>query len=74
MSQRSATATRRSPDLDVEQVLDALRKLIERAQSPVVRECLIDARQDIAFLATPDGKLSDEADGSPEDLAQADAA
>jgi hypothetical protein len=66
MSDRSATPTPRSrartPDLDTGQVLDALRNLIERARSPVVRECLIEVRRDITFLATPEGVLPEEAE------------
>jgi hypothetical protein len=61
MSERSA-----GPGLDVEQVLDALCDLIGRTESPIVRECLIDVRQDIAYLATPDGQPPHEADGEPE--------
>jgi hypothetical protein len=46
-------------ELDVEAVIALLGAVIKRADSPVARECLRDARAEIAFLTSTEGKLED---------------
>jgi hypothetical protein len=45
-------------DEEVDDVLTALRRLRDRASSPVVRACLDAARADILHLTSSDGRVA----------------
>ncbi len=46
-------------EIEVEDVLTILRMVGQRAASPVVRECLIEACAEIAFLNSSEGTFED---------------
>ena len=46
-------------EIEVEDVLEILRNVRERAASPVVRECLHEACAEIAFLTASDGTFEE---------------
>jgi len=46
-------------ELDVEAVIALLGAVIKRVDSPVAKECLRDARIEIAYLSSSEGKLED---------------
>jgi hypothetical protein len=48
-----------SQEIDVEDVLTILRTVGQRAASPVVRECLIEACAEIAFLTSSEGSFDE---------------
>jgi hypothetical protein len=54
LSLDAPSAFAREPD-EIDEVLAALRSLLARASSPIVRACLEDAHDDIAHLTGRDG-------------------
>ena len=46
-------------ELDVEAVIALLGAVIKRVDSPVAKECLREARTEIAYLSSSEGKLED---------------
>jgi len=46
-------------EIEVEDVLEILRSLCQRASSPVVRECLHEACAEIAYLTSSEGTFEE---------------